>query len=131
VRDGWLALGSYFGKFAVVGASGIVVNQGCLALLTLVFGVAVKWAGAIAIELSILNNFLLNNFWTWRDRRQQPFWRKLLKYHLVTSVSGGVNYAVLLTLTHFGMHALVANLVGIGLGMVINFLLNHFWTFRV
>lgn len=120
-----------FLKFAIVGITGIIVNQGLLALQVDVFGIDLRIAGIIAIELSILNNFYLNNLWTWKDRKKHSFTKRLLRYHMVTALSGGVNYAALLFLTgSLGMHYLVANLIGIGIGMVINFALNHLWTFQ-
>ena len=87
-------------------------------------------AGFLAIELSIISNFLLNNFWTWREKKEQPFFVRFLKYHAVTLISGTVNYIVLLVLTFLGMHYFVANIIGIGMGTIINFLFNHYWTFR-
>lgn len=119
----------YFGKFALVGISGIIVNQGMLALLTLVFLMSVELAGLIAIELSIITNFLLNNYWTWSDRAGQKVWVKFFKYHIVTLVSGAVNYIILIVLTRYGMNPLISNLFGIGAGMLVNFVLNNFWTF--
>ena len=121
---------AYGTKFSVVGISGFIVNQGILALLTEWLHMRVAFAGIIAIELSILSNFLLNNFWTWRDKRDQPVSIRFIKYHLVTLISGGLNYIVLLTLTYMGMHPLIANLFGIALGTIVNFFLNHFWTFK-
>jgi dolichol-phosphate mannosyltransferase len=119
----------YFGRFAVVGVSGIIVNEGLLFLLTESLEMKVALAGLISIECSIITNFLLNNFWTWRDRRTETFFIRLFRYHAVTAISGGTNYIILLLLTHTGMHHLLANLIGIGVGMLINFLFNHYWTF--
>jgi len=124
-----LNLKSRFLKFAVVGISGIFVNEGLLALLTEVFAVKVHWAGAIAIEVSIIHNFLLNNFWTWRDTRQKPFITRFIQYHSVALISGSVNYIVLVGLTALGLHHLISNMIGIGIGTLINFILNHYWTF--
>jgi dolichol-phosphate mannosyltransferase len=93
-------------------------------------GLPVKFGGIIAIETAILSNFMLNNFWTWKDSRDTPFLQRLLKYHGVTIFSGGINYGILLLLTHFGLYYLIANMIGIGCGMIINFFFNHFWTFR-
>lgn len=124
------SLRGYFGKFALVGISGIIVNEGLLFLLTTTAEMKVVFAGLISIECSIITNFLLNNFWTWQDRRSDPFFIRLFRYHAVTAVSGGTNYIILLLLTHLGMHHLLANLVGIGVGMLINFLFNHYWTFQ-
>lgn len=120
-----------FLKFALVGISGIIVNQGMLALQVDALQIDLKIAGLIAIELSILNNFFLNNIWTWKDRKKHSFGKRLLRYHMVTALSGGINYITLLFLTsYFGMHYLAANLIGIGIGMIINFALNHLWTFQ-
>jgi dolichol-phosphate mannosyltransferase len=118
-------------KFAVVGASGIVVNQGLLALQVDILGIDLKIAGVIAIEFSILNNFFLNNMWTWKTRKKNNLFSRLLRYHMVTALSGGINYITLLVLTDSAeMHYLTANLIGICLGMIINFTLNHLWTFQ-
>jgi len=125
-----LALKPFFGKFAIVGLSGVVVNQGCLMLLMSLAGLGLKWAGAIAIELSILNNFFLNNSWTWKDRRRHRFINRFIRYHVVALISGISNYVILLVLNNEGLHYSVANLIGIGAAMVLNFFLNHFWTFE-
>lgn len=118
------------GKFSLVGLSGIVVNQGTLAFLHQAFQVNLKIAGIIAIELSIISNFLLNNFWTWKEGKSRGFIQRFAKYHLVTLVSGAINYAILLALTSLNINYLMANLLGIAVGMVINFIINHNWTFN-
>jgi len=118
-----------FIKFSVVGASGVFVNEGLLALLTEIYSVPVTIAGAIAIELSILSNFMLNNFWTWRDFRAKSFIKRLLQYHSVSFIAGLVNYVILISLTYIGLHHLVANLIGIACATLINFVLNNHWTF--
>ena len=120
----------YFGKFSAVGISGIVVNQGFLTLFVSGFKWDVAIAGIVAIEISILSNFFLNNFWTWRDQKRGSFFVRFLKYHAVTIVSGGVNYLILLILTSFGLHYFISNLIGIAVGTLVNFIFNHFWTFR-
>lgn len=120
----------FFGKFSVVGISGILVNQGFLTLFVSVFGWDVAIAGIIAIEISILSNFLLNNFWTWKEQQRGSFLSRFVKYHAVTVVSGGINYLILLLLTSFGIHYFISNLIGIAFGTIVNFIFNHFWTFR-
>ena len=122
-----------FMKFAVVGGSGVIVNMGCFFLLTRYAELDIKYASPIAIEVSILTNFFLNNLWTFRNRRTPvPFWSRILRYHLVTGLAGVVNYFTLLLLANvFGIPDLVANLIGIVLGTLINFFLNSLWTWRV
>lgn len=77
-------------KFAAVGASGVVVNLGTLALLRF-FRVHTNLASAIAIEVSILSNFAINHLWTFGDRRHESvsLWRQGAKFHLV-SLGGGI-----------------------------------------
>ncbi len=118
-----------FIKFAIVGASGVFVNEGLLALFTEVYAVSVAIAGVIAIEASILSNFLINNYWTWRDSHEKSFGKRLFQYHSVSFVAGLVNYVILVSLTHMGIHHLLANLIGIAIATLINFILNNHWTF--
>ncbi len=118
-----------FIKFAVVGASGVIVNEGLLALFTEVYALAVPVAGAIAIEASILSNFFLNNFWTWKDSHEKSFRRRLVQYHSVSFIAGLVNYLILIGLTFLGLNHLIANLIGIAFATLINFILNNHWTF--
>lgn len=128
-----------FIKFAIVGGSGVVVNMGVLwASKNYVFDAlphqtAVAWAGFLAIAISIVTNFLLNDAWTWGDRRQSgaaAFFSRFLKYVLVASIAGVVQWLVLTGLVHVGVHYLLANMVGIGAGIVINYCANNWWTFR-
>jgi dolichol-phosphate mannosyltransferase len=120
-------------KFGIVGGSGVLVNMGLLFILTRFLSVRLEIASAIAIEVSILSNFFLNNLWTFRKRNTHvPFWSRLLRYHLVTGLAGIVNYLVLLLLVKtFGLHDMLSNLIGIVIGTFINYTLNSLWTWRV
>ena len=122
---------NYGTKFSIVGLAGIFVNQGILALCTLILHWPLQISGLIAIEISILHNFFINNFWTWKDKNDTPFIGRFLRFHLVTIISGSINYLILISLSEAGLHYLLANLIGIGAGTVINFFVNHYWTFNV
>jgi dolichol-phosphate mannosyltransferase len=122
-----------FLKFAIVGGSGVFVNMGCFFFLTRYAELNIEIASPIAIEISILTNFLLNNIWTFRKRNTRVgLASRIFRYHLVTGLAGLVNYGILLLLAKvFGIHDLVANLIGIMVGMFINFFLNSLWTWRI
>jgi len=60
-----------FLRFNAVGAMGIAVPIASLALLVSGLGVHYLPATAIAIELSLLHNFLWHERWTWRDRTER------------------------------------------------------------
>ena len=118
-------------RFLAVGASGVVVNEGILILLTKL-GVLLSVSSLFAIELSILGNFALNNAWTWSDRRTGTLGHRLLKYHLVAGfTSFCVNWTLLIFLTRFfGVDYRISNLIGIAAATVLNYILNHKWTFK-
>jgi dolichol-phosphate mannosyltransferase len=122
-----------FIKFAIVGSSGVLVNMGLLFILTRFLSVRLEIASPIAIEVSILSNFTLNNLWTFKKRNTHvPFWTRLFRYHLVTGLAGVVNYVVLLLLVNnFGLHDLLSNLIGILIGTIITYSLNSLWTWNV
>lgn len=127
-----------FLKFAVVGGSGVFVNLGILWFCTsVVLGgqasdTAVRVSEGVAILVSILTNFLLNNFWTWGDRREHmPFWSRLGKYYVAASVAAVLNYGLFeLFWAGLSLPKLLANAAAIGFAMVLNYALQSRWTFR-
>jgi dolichol-phosphate mannosyltransferase len=119
-------------KFGLVGLSGVLVNMGVLYFLTEKLAVFYLVSGIIAIECSILSNFALNNLWTWRDRQSGKILHRILRYHAAAGMTALlVNWLLLLVLTEVaGIHYMVSNIIGIGCGIVSNFLLNDLWTFK-
>ena len=120
-----------FFKFCLVGASGVFVNEGLLWILKQFGGLPLALSSAISIETSIISNYVLNNLFTFADRRApgDSFFRRLVKFNLVSLVGLGINLGTLLALTHFfKLHYLLANLVGIAIAMLWNYLANREWT---
>ncbi len=121
-----------FVRFALVGVSGTVVNLG-------VFSAALhanlnKYiASPLAVEVSIVWNFLLNNYWTFRERKTKDRVRiKGLKYNLVSIASLGVSFATFTAMTLLVPRAspMIDQLVGIVPAVLVNYFLNSYWTFR-
>jgi len=122
-----------FLKFCLVGALGVVVNMGLLWLLTEFFGLFYILSAAVSIETSILFNFALNDFWTFRDRRQlgSNTLARVMKYNLTCAVGIGVNLCVLVLLTEaFGIYYIISNLIGIAGATLWNFTISTLWTWR-
>jgi len=119
-------------KFSVVGLSGVAVNMGLLYVLTHYLGLYYMVSGVIAIEVSILTNFFLNDLWTWKDRQKKSYRKRILQYHISVGITAVLaNWLLLVLLTEvMGLHYLVANLIGISVGMLFNYTLNDLWTFR-
>jgi putative flippase GtrA len=104
------ARGSRFARFAMVGASGVVVNLSALWLLAGVLGIREEVASAIAVEVSIVSNFLLNNTFTYRDRNaraQAGLAERLVRYNLVSLVGLAIQlgtFVLARTLVVHGLH---------------------------
>lgn len=113
-----------FIKFSIVGATGVVVNEGLLVLIQSM-GVYFLYAGAAAIEISILTNFVMNDLWTFRDRRTGHFAVRLVKFNLLMLAGLVVNLAVLdVGTAYFGIASAVANLIGIGAAFFLRYVLS-------
>jgi len=117
-------------RFMTVGLSGVLINEGTLTLLHRLFDLPVSMAGLIAIELAILNNFYWNSRWTWHDRESDGFFTSLFQYHVIALTAGSINYTILMALSGTGWIPEIANLAGMAGGVSVNFLGNHFWTFK-
>jgi dolichol-phosphate mannosyltransferase len=121
-----------FMKYSLVGVSGVFVNLGLYFLLTRYYEISELVAPLIAIESALISNFILNNFWTFGKRITQSRIRvKFVKFHLVSGFSALINYSAFLTLfLVFGLYDILANLIGIGLAAIVNYLINSNWTWK-
>ncbi len=121
-----------FLKFVIVGATGVLVNLGFFALF-LSTGMNKYLASPIAIEVSIVWNFLLNNYWTFRRRKTADRIRiRGLKFNAVSFLALGVSYAtfVLLSVAFPDLSPYLCQLAGIVPAALLNYFLNSYWTFR-
>jgi dolichol-phosphate mannosyltransferase len=110
-----------FIKFNIVGLTGVFVNEGLLIGLQSI-GFYVLTASAIAIEVSILTNFLLNDLWTFRDRRSGHFAVRLAKFNLLMLLGLVVNILIVYAgTTYFGIAAALANLGGIAAAFLLRY----------
>ena len=121
-----------FMKYSLVGVSGVFVNLGLYLFLTRYYEISELVAPLIAIESALISNFILNNFWTFGKRITQSRIRvKFVKFHLVSGFSALINYSAFLTLfLVFGLYDILANLIGIGLAAIVNYLINSNWTWK-
>ena len=112
-------------KFNAVGAIGICVQLGMLALLTSGLGLNCPMATALAVEVAVLHNFLWHQRFTWSDRCTHSRLTRLLKFNFTTgsfSLLGNVIFTKLLA--DAGCGYLFANATAIVLCSIINFMLN-------
>lgn len=120
-------------RFFLVGATGVAVNIAVLEAATRL-GLATAVAGLMAAVISTGTNFLLNDAFTWRDRRPPGLRMKavrLLRYYSTTAAGNVIYLAVLTGLVRgVGLHHQAANIIAIGVGGTFNYLLHNLWTWR-
>jgi dolichol-phosphate mannosyltransferase len=121
-------------KFFLVGASGVAVNMVVFWFLTQGLGVHYLASGTVAGLVSTFTNFLLNNAFTWADRRERAprvFVQRLGKYYIATWGGYLVYLGILWGLTHaVGLVPLLSNLIAVGIGGLLNYAMHNVWTWR-
>ncbi len=126
-----------FVKFAIVGASGLVVDYAMLNLLVYGFGVQSAVAIAVAFVLAATNNFVWNILWVYPESRAS-FWRHFPTFLIVNAVGLGINELILFLFERpiealFNSHVIGLNVtkaIAAVIVMIWNFVVNRFVTFR-
>lgn len=130
--DRSLRLGTRPARFLLVGVSGVGVSMAVLWTVTRGLGWPTAWGGVLAWLFSTFTNFLLNDAYTWRDRRTggvRAGAGRLIRYYSTTALGFAVSLGVLVLLAdRLGLFLLLANLVAIGVGGTVNYLLHNAWT---
>lgn len=123
-----------FIQFGLVGLSGVGVNMGTFWLFTRIGHVKDLVALIFAYTAATISNFILNDIWTFRDKRvigTRATSMRALKFGLVSGVAIGLYYAVYTPLTRLaGVYDLLALAAAIGVGLVWNFSANVLWTWK-
>jgi putative flippase GtrA len=126
-----------WGKFNLVGAMGMVVQLGSLTLFN-------RWApghymvaSAVAIELTLLHNFVWHLRYTWRDRRDgsappaDALLVTLMRFHLSNGLVSMLGNLVLMHIlvAEARLPVLVSNAIAILCCSMVNFCLGDHWAF--
>src|SRR5512138_4037424 len=95
---------SRFVRFGIVGGTGVVVNYGFYVFFHEALGIYYLLASVLAIEMSLISNFVLNERWTFHDRKQTgraSYLKKLLAFNLSSGlVAWFTQTPTLFVLTH-------------------------------
>lgn len=115
-----------FGKFLVVGGIGFFINTLVLELMVR-FGFTPTVGSMTGAELAILSNFLLNNAWTFKERKAtgSKFVKKLIQFNtasLGAIVIQGITVAVGTYLFGVSLYRLYY-IAGVGIGLVWNYVM--------
>lgn len=130
----WLPPIFQFAKFAAVGALNFAIDFGILNILILITGIAAGLGfiifKSVSVAAAVVNSYLWNKFWTFKDRETKGIGKEFVEFLGVTLVGLGVNV---------GVAHLVVNIVGprfginpaawANIGAGVSVILTLFWNF--
>jgi putative flippase GtrA len=124
-RHNWVQLA----KFCTVGGSGYVVNLAVYTFALKVLGFHYFFAATISFLVAVVNNYLWNRAWTFRDQRGH-FGYQGLRFFFVSTAVYAANILLLWFFVVLGSGKIVSQACAIVLVTPINFIGNKLWSFR-
>jgi putative flippase GtrA len=127
-----------FGKFAVVGAIGTLVDFGVYSVLTRHFHIFYIVATCVSVLIAIINNFIWNKYWTFQRGKSGKAKKETYKFFIVSIVNYFINIAITYAVVAYIHTELIfgsyedyfAKAVAIGIVLFFNFFGNKYWTFK-
>jgi putative flippase GtrA len=131
-------------KFGIVGLVGFVVDVGIFNFLRYleISGGREEWwttalgAKVVSTSVAIIFNWIGNRYWTFRKTRTTPVLRELIEF-VLASIAGMVVALACLWVSHhlLGLRDIVSdnisgNVIGLGLGTAVRFVLYRYWVFN-
>lgn len=129
-------------RFGLVGLLGAVINiliyrlgfpviQQLFPNLNTIYALTI--ASAVGAEVAVISNFVFNSVWTFAHRKvRSNLILRFLQFNLTSLGSIGIQAATVYALSQYygGTPRIRYQLVGIALGFMVNFLVNHFVIFK-
>jgi putative flippase GtrA len=138
----WSGLLSNIVKFGIVGGLGFVLDVAIFNMLRLgVLGAEQWWSTAlgakvVSTSLTIIFNWLGNRFWTFRNGRHTHITLEFFEFVIASPLGMAVSLACLwithhiLGLTSIWADNISGNVIGLGLGTMLRFVLYQFWVWN-
>jgi putative flippase GtrA len=128
-------MGSRFLRFNGVGVIGFALQLAALALLLRSGGMHYLAATALAVELTVLHNFVWHERWTWRDRPAAAgeHMHRLWRFHATNGVISLAGNLLVMRLLVGGldMPPVPANLLSVLACALLNFAASDRLVFRI
>jgi putative flippase GtrA len=117
-------------KFALVGASGYVVNLAVFSVMVKLVDINYRPAAVVAFCVAVTNNFLLNRHWTFKAGEGHAGFQAA-RFFTVSLIALAFNLLVLeLLVAVLGVAEIPAQAVAILTATPLNFIGNKLWSFR-
>jgi len=119
-----------FIKYGIVGCLGTAVDLGSLYLFVDYLHIPLLVATAISFMLAVINNFILNKYWTFQNKNSN-IRKQFIKFMLV-SITGLFLTEICMAFFVYVLKIwyMAAKLITSGLVLTWNFLANKYWTFK-
>lgn len=115
-------------RFALVGASGYVVNIATFAACVGPLLLDYRLAALASFIVSVTNNFVLNRLWTFHGQVGAASF-EAPRFFVVSLAAFGFSLLVLTTLVEMGSPEVVGQAIAICCATPLNFVGNKLWTF--
>ena len=115
-----------FVKYGLTGVSGVLINMVFFFLFFKILDFPDIPSLVLAIELSIIITFLMNNYWVFSSRvYSRSVWWRMAAYHFTLIMGIIINVGTYWILKTMGIHYMLADFVGIVLASLWNFYLTN------
>lgn len=118
------------GKILKFGTVGIFNTLITIVSYTLLYELGVQYlvANIIAYFLGVLNSYYWNKNWVFQSTsKHRKLFSKFIVVNLITLMFNTGSLYIFVDYLRF--HPVIGQIISIGIGMVINFILNKKWTF--
>jgi dolichol-phosphate mannosyltransferase len=116
-------------RFAIVGATGYVINLAVYVVLVSMADIHYLPAAVLAFCVAVTNNFLLNRHWTFKATGGSAAFQAP-RFLVVSLVALGINLLVLeLLVGALGIHKIAGQAAAILAATPFNFIGNKLWSF--
>ena len=120
-----------FFKFGIVGVFNTLINLLVLYILTEFFGVYYLVSAFFAFIIAVTNSFILNKTWTFEEKVGHKVYSRYFKFIVISLIALIFNLILLYVLVeYFKIWYMLAQLIGVILNLIINFLGNKLWAFK-
>ena len=116
-----------FIKYIAIGTTGLIFATISLFICQYFLHISQSNSLAISIELSILTNFFLNNYWTFKNNKLVGFkkiLRGLITFHAICLGGALINQAIALKLITLEFTVYLANAFGYFIAAIWNYIIN-------
>lgn len=119
-----------FLKFSIVGGINTLISLWIFYILNKILGFNPLVSSAIGYICGMLNSYILNKKWTFKDNNSKPL-LQLIKFSLVNAISLGINLLAMYVLVHnFNIDSMISQVFATGFSTISNYIGSKIFVFH-